>query len=101
MKTTKISICLPTCNRPELLVESLTSCLAQTHENIEILIGDDSSDHRTQALIDSTYLHEPRVIYVRNEPALGQADNIARLFDRATGDKILLIHDDDASRPIA
>ncbi|MDP9157083.1 MAG: glycosyltransferase [Pseudomonadota bacterium] len=96
MKTTKISICLPTCNRPELLVESLTSCLAQTHENIEILIGDDSSDHRTQALIDSTYLHESRVVYVRNEPALGQADNIASLFDRATGDKILLIHDDDA-----
>lgn len=96
MRTTKISICLPTCNRPELLVESLTSCLAQTHENIEILIGDDSSDHRTQALIDSTYLHEARVIYVKNEPALGQADNIASLFDRATGDKILLIHDDDA-----
>ncbi len=96
MRTTKISICLPTCNRPELLTESLASCLAQTHENIEILIGDDSSDHRTQALIDSIYLHESRVIYVRNEPALGQADNIASLFERATGDKILLIHDDDA-----
>ncbi len=99
MKTTKISICLPTCNRPELLMESLTSCLAQTHKDIEILIGDDSSDTRTQALIDSTYLHEPRVRYVKNAPALGQADNIASLFDRATGDKILLIHDDDALAP--
>jgi glycosyltransferase involved in cell wall biosynthesis len=77
-------------------MESLTSCLAQTHTDIEILIGDDSSDTRTQTLIDSTYFHEPRVLYVKNEPALGQADNIASLFDRATGDKILLIHDDDA-----
>jgi glycosyltransferase involved in cell wall biosynthesis len=96
MRTTKISICLPTCNRPALLLESLTSCLAQTHENIEILIGDDSSDYRTQALIDSTYGNDARIIYMKNEPALGQADNIASLFDHATGDKILLIHDDDA-----
>jgi glycosyltransferase involved in cell wall biosynthesis len=77
-------------------MDALESCLAQTHENIEILIGDDSSDHRTQALIDSTYLHESRIIYVKNESSLRQADNTASLFDRATGDKILLIHDDDA-----
>lgn len=77
-------------------MESLASCLAQTHADIEILIGDDSSDTRTQALIDSTYAHEARVVYTRNEPPLGQADNVASLFNRATGDKILLIHDDDA-----
>jgi glycosyltransferase involved in cell wall biosynthesis len=99
MRQTKISICLPTCNRPELLMESLTSCLAQTHANIEIVIGDDSSDIRTRNLMDTTYLHETRISYVKNEPPLGQADNIASLFERATGDKILLIHDDDALKP--
>ncbi|CAN7579965.1 glycosyltransferase family 2 protein [Caballeronia sp. LjRoot31] len=99
MRQTKISICLPTCNRPELLMESLTSCLAQTHASIEIVIGDDSSDNRTRNLIDTTYLHETRISYVKNEPSLGQADNIASLFERATGDKILLIHDDDALAP--
>jgi glycosyltransferase involved in cell wall biosynthesis len=92
----KISICLPTCNRPELLMECLASCLAQTHSDIEILIGDDSGDSRTQAVVGSTLLNESRVIYTKNEPPLGQADNVASLFNRATGDKILLIHDDDA-----
>lgn len=77
-------------------MESLASCLAQTHENIEILIGDDSSDAQTQILIEALCLHEPRVRYVRNDPPLGQADNVASLFARATGEKILLIHDDDA-----
>lgn len=96
MTSTKVSICLPTCNRPALLLESLATCLAQTHADIEILIGDDSSDLRTQTLIDSTYLHESRVVYTRNEPPLGQAENVASLFARATGAKILLIHDDDA-----
>ncbi|MGX7001729.1 glycosyltransferase family 2 protein [Caballeronia sp. KNU42] len=99
MRQTKVSICLPTCNRPELLMESLASCLEQTHANIEIVIGDDSSDTRTRNLMDTTYLHETRISYVKNEPPLGQADNIASLFNRATGDKILLIHDDDALKP--
>ncbi|MFP3607209.1 glycosyltransferase family 2 protein, partial [Paraburkholderia sp. SIMBA_053] len=64
----KVSICVPTCNRPELIVECLDSCLAQTHTNIEILIGDDSSDNRTQALIKARYAHDTRIRYVRNEP---------------------------------
>lgn len=91
----KVSICVPTCNRPELIVECLDSCLAQTHTNIEILIGDDSSDSRTQALIAARYAHDARIRYVKNEPSLGQARNVASLFARASGDKIALIHDDD------
>jgi glycosyltransferase involved in cell wall biosynthesis len=96
MRPTKISICLPTFNRPELLAECIDSCIAQTHSNLEILIGDDSSDDRTRALISSRYRDEPRIVYAKNEPALGQAENVASLFARASGDKILLIHDDDA-----
>ncbi|ACC70408.1 glycosyltransferase family 2 protein [Paraburkholderia phymatum] len=91
----KVSICVPTYNRPELLVECLDSCLAQTHANIEILIGDDSSDTRTQQLIAARYAHDARIRYVKNGPSLGQARNVASLFARATGDKIALIHDDD------
>lgn len=91
----KVSICLPTCNRPDLLVTCIDSCLAQSHDNLEILIGDDSTDTRTQQLIKARYAREPRVRYMKNRPALGQARNVASLFGRASGDRILLIHDDD------
>jgi glycosyltransferase involved in cell wall biosynthesis len=91
----KVSICLPTCNRPELIVKCIDSCLAQTHANIEIVIGDDSKDDRTQRLMAAQYQHDPRIRYAKNEPPLGQARNVASLFARASGDKILLIHDDD------
>jgi hypothetical protein len=67
----------------------------QTHADIEIIIGDDSKDDRTQQLIASRYRDEPRIDYLRNVPALGQARNVASLFERASADKILLIHDDD------
>jgi glycosyltransferase involved in cell wall biosynthesis len=91
----KVSICLPTCNRPELIAECIDSCLAQTYGDLEIVIGDDSKDGRTQQLIAQRYPNEPRIRYVMNQPPLGQARNVASLFERARGDKILLIHDDD------
>lgn len=91
----KVSICLPTCNRPELVTRCIESCLAQTHENIEILIGDDSRDESTERLIAQRYAHDARIVYHRNVVPLGQARNVASLFKRATGDQILLIHDDD------
>lgn len=95
-KSFKVSICLPTFNRPELIIQCIDSCLAQTHANFEIVIGDDSSDGRTQQEIAARYGNDPRIRYLLNEPSLGQACNVASLFERATGDKILLIHDDDA-----
>lgn len=93
--STKVSICVPTYNRPELIAQCIDSCLAQTHANIEVVIGDDSKDDRTRDLIATRYAHDARVRYLRNEPSLGQGRNVASLFERATGDKILLIHDDD------
>lgn len=91
----QVSICVPTCNRPDLLVECIDSCLAQTHDNLELVIGDDSTDTCTAQLIAIRYAQEPRIHYARNQPPLGQARNVASLFERASGDKILLIHDDD------
>jgi glycosyltransferase involved in cell wall biosynthesis len=78
-----------------LIAQCVDSCLAQTYGNLEILIGDDSKDTRTMQLIAARYGQEPRVRYTLNRPPLGQARNVASLFERASGDKILLIHDDD------
>lgn len=69
----KVSICLPTCNRPELIAECIDSCLAQTYGDLEIVIGDDSKDGRTRQLIAQRYPNEPRIRYVMNQPPLGQA----------------------------
>jgi glycosyltransferase involved in cell wall biosynthesis len=90
-----VSICVPTCNRPDLLIECVDSCLAQSYLHLEIVIGDDSTDTRSRQLLAQRYRDEPRVRYGRNEPPLGQARNVSNLFARARGDKILLIHDDD------
>ncbi|SAL09084.1 glycosyl transferase family 2 [Caballeronia peredens] len=94
-----VSICLPTCNRPELIVECLDSCLAQTYPHIEILVGDDSRDDLTEQLIAARYANDARIRYVRHDPPLGQARNVASLFERAAGTLVMLIHDDDYLAP--
>ncbi|RKP55932.1 glycosyltransferase family 2 protein [Pararobbsia silviterrae] len=95
----EVSICIPTCNRPDLLDLAIRSCLAQTYPHIHVLIGDDSTDDRTQRWMQTHYALERRVHYLRNERSLGQGANVSRLFERAHGDKIVLLHDDDLLEP--
>lgn len=95
-----VSICIPTYRRPELLREALESCLAQTYPAIEVVICDDSPDAQSEAVARS--IGKPAVLrYYRNRPALGQAENVNRLFDLAQGDRLLLLHDDDLLLPRA
>jgi glycosyltransferase involved in cell wall biosynthesis len=95
-----VSICLLSCERPHLVVQALQSCLAQTYESIEVLIGDDTRDDSVASALQP-YLNDPRVRYMHHEKRLGQADNANRLFDRARGDRLLILHDDDLLTPDA
>ena len=90
----KISICIPTYKRTELLRIALNSCVAQTFQDFEIVISDDSPDTRTQEMVRN-FSAPQSVRYVRNEPGLGQARNVNQLFQLARGEFLALLHDDD------
>jgi len=97
-----ISICIPTCNRPGLIEEAIRSCEAQTYGEFEIVIGDDSSDERTEQVVKRCRLGARHPVrYERNLPRLGQASNVNRLFARARGARLVLLHDDDLLEPHA
>lgn len=95
-----VSICIPTYQRPDLLRQAIESCLKQTYQPIEIIVCDDSNDDASERLVQEFGL--PQIIrYYRNQPALGQAGNVNRLFDLAQGDRLVLLHDDDLLLPTA
>jgi glycosyltransferase involved in cell wall biosynthesis len=97
-----ISICIPTRNRPALLAEAVESGLAQAYRPLELLIGDDSTDERTEEAVGS--IQAPAGVtlqYYRNSPPLGQSGNVNKLFHTATGDRLMLLHDDDLLFPQA
>ena len=95
-----LSICIPTCDRSELLADALASCLAQAYRPLEILIGDDSADDAAEHLLARLCVDAGVTVrYELNRPRLGQAGNVNRLFDLASGDRLLLLHDDDFLLP--
>ncbi|WP_102275726.1 glycosyltransferase family 2 protein [Cytobacillus massiliigabonensis] len=95
-----VSILIPTYNRPHYFELALTSALQQTYPNIEILVGDDSSNDDTENLLLSKYLPaHSNITFVRNPRTLGSLDNNLSLFEKANGRYINYLMDDDLFYP--
>jgi glycosyltransferase involved in cell wall biosynthesis len=94
-----VSICIPTCDRPELLRQALESCFVQTYRPLEIVIGDDSEGSETEASVEAFRGRHVPIAYRRNQPPQGQAGNVNELFRRARGARLILLHDDDLLLP--
>ena len=95
-----ITIAIPTFRRPSLLLHALHSCFVQDHRPLELDIGDDLPGHETERLIQSLPVPPGLSLrYFRNRPSLGQVGNVNRLFARARGARLMLLHDDDVLLP--
>ncbi|AFQ08373.1 TPA: glycosyltransferase family 2 protein [Bacillus pacificus] len=91
-----VSILIPTYNRPHYFKIALESALAQTYSNIEIIVGDDSTNNETEKLIYRHYLHKYKHIkYIRNPSTLGQFHNALMLLEQSNGEYINFLMDDD------
>lgn len=97
----KISVIIPTYHRPDYLLETLQSVFSQTLLPDEILIGDDSKDNLTELLVNNR-LHKESPVpirYFHHSPSLKEAPNVDFLFAHASGDLVMLLHDDDPIYP--
>jgi glycosyltransferase involved in cell wall biosynthesis len=95
-----ISVIIPTYQRPEFLKETLESIWIQSVQPNEILIGDDSKDDRTEKMV--TELKQKSNIsikYFHHIPSLGEGKNCDFLYQHATCDLVLHLHDDDPVYP--
>lgn len=97
-----ISVCIPTCRRPDLLREAILSCLDQTRPPDEILVGDDAPGNGAQEVVDELQNRLPgKIRYFANSPTLGQAGNVSRLYQEVASSHLLLLNDDDLLLPTA
>lgn len=90
-----VSVCIPAYRRPVELGEAISSVLAQTFVDFEVLIGDDSGDLEPVAHA----ARDPRMRYVKNRSRLGMAANWSSLLDLARGRYRMLLMDDDRICP--
>lgn len=95
MSTPDISVIVPTFNRASLLPKALETCLAQRHQNIEIIVSDNFSSDATSDAVQP-FLKDTRVKYFRNEKNLGMMGNWKKcIYERCNAKWFLLMSDDD------
>lgn len=93
----KISICIPTFNRINLLPFAIESVLEQTYQDFELIICDDGSQDRTPELM-SQY-NDSRIKYIRHSQNIGKSNNMRSGFDGAAGEYFIKFDDDDRLTP--
>jgi len=95
----KVTVCIPTYNRAELLTRAVESVLQQGYQNFEISISDNASTDNTEALCRQWAKSDGRIRYHRNECNLGGAANIMQVYERADTELVVMCADDDFLYP--
>ncbi|MCH2191946.1 MAG: glycosyltransferase [Gammaproteobacteria bacterium] len=93
-----VSTIIPVFNRPEMIVESVNSVLAQTYRPIEVLIVDDGSTDETPAVLQAlSDQHKEVRVFSQNNTGPGSARELGRI--NARGEYIQYLDSDDLLLP--
>ncbi len=94
-----VSICVPTRNRADYLVDALADMRKQDWEPLEIIISDNQSDDDTEEVCRAAAAEDDRIVYVRQPEMLGLYDNHNFCVDHSSGEFVSFFHDDDFHDP--
>jgi glycosyltransferase involved in cell wall biosynthesis len=92
-----VTAIVPTYNRPELLRQAIASALAQTYDDLVVLVGDNGGSPLNEGVVRS--FDDPRVVYVRNADGVSAQRNWLGLIARAETPLVASLHDDDWWEP--
>lgn len=90
-----VSIVVPLCNAEQYITECIESALAQTHENIEVIVVDDGSTDNGKKVVLDIQSKDGRVKLICQKKNSGPsvARNVG--LDSAIGDYVLFLDSDD------
>jgi glycosyltransferase involved in cell wall biosynthesis len=92
-KTTLVSAVIPTRGRPDLVARAISSALAQTHRDLEVVVVIDGPDPATERALEQFDDSRLTVIALPHSVGGAQARNIGA--ESARGDWIAFLDDDD------
>jgi glycosyltransferase involved in cell wall biosynthesis len=95
----RVSIGLPVRNGEGFLGEAITSLLAQTFGDFELIIGDNASTDGTQDICREAAKSDDRVRYLRHELDGGGPWNFNFVFSQASAEYFRWAAHDDVSEP--
>ncbi|MGB0757157.1 MAG: glycosyltransferase family 2 protein [Patescibacteria group bacterium] len=89
----KVSVIIPTYNRPEFIDKAIDSVLQQTYQDFEIIVVDDGVDKRADQVVSS--FDDQRVRYIPHKENKGGAAARNTGIKEAQGEYIAFLDDDD------
>jgi len=92
-----VSVCIPAYNNEATIEATIRSVLAQTYENLEVVVVDDCSRDGTAAVVEA--IGDERVRLVRNEENLGMVGNWNKSLWETRGTFVKLLCADDLLYP--
>jgi glycosyltransferase involved in cell wall biosynthesis len=92
-----VSVVIPTCGRPHLAVRAVTSALAQTHQDLEVVVVVDGPDTDTTDALAAIADDRLRVIVLPEQRKAPNARNVGARESR--GRYVALLDDDDEWLP--
>ncbi|MFX1570561.1 MAG: glycosyltransferase family 2 protein [Promethearchaeota archaeon] len=88
-----LSVCIPTYNRSNIIANNLKHLIKYPGEDIEIVVSDNASPDDTEIVIKN--IKDPRIKYYRNKKNFGVDTNIIKCVERANGEFLFFITDED------
>jgi len=90
----KVSIIIPTFNRPDRVIKAINSAMLQTYQNKEIIVIDNASDYGD--LLDLYPDLKNKIIYHRHSENIGMYPNWNYALEKLVkGDFAMILSDDD------
>lgn len=91
----KVTVLLPTYNRDYFLEDCLDSVLNQTHEDIELIVGDNASTDNTPEILNKYRRSDSRVVVRTHSKNSGTPNTFINWgIENASGEFITFIDDD-------
>lgn len=95
-----VSVAIITYNQEKFIEETIESCLKQTYENIELVIGDDASNDKTIDILTRYKKKYPQKIkLVLNKTNIGITSNYNKVLKECMGKYICVLGGDDRFLP--
>ncbi len=93
-----IQIFVLTYNRPEYLTQTLDSILNQDFIDYSTIVSDNSSDDRTENVLQS-FPKKKNFEYIRRRPSLAPLAHFNAILSEVKSDYFMIFHDDDIMEP--
>ena len=93
-----LTIAIPTYNRCDLLRQTIESVLNQRIDGIEVIVSDNASTDSTKAMMEK-FCQESDIRYFCNSENLGMDRTFLNCLQKARGEYIHLLSDDDILLP--